>query len=101
MVFYDDNVGPAGQSKTVLQQWLGVEQGSWEVNEKHVQLLPKEKVQILKNSRIKFLFATGRRRGLDNLIATARKLFENDNIDGHIVIPQDVSDRKSTRLNSS
>lgn len=91
IIFYDDNVGSAGQSKTVLQQWQGLERSSWDVNEEHVQQLSKEKLRILKNSRIRFLFATGRRRGLDNLIATARKLFENDNIDGHIVIPQDVS----------
>lgn len=91
VVFYDDNVGSAGQSKTVLQQWLGVEQGFWEVDESHVQPLPKEKVQILKNSRIRFLFATGHRRGLEKLITTARILFENDKIDGHIVVPQDVS----------
>jgi hypothetical protein len=91
IVFYDDNVGSAGQSKTVLQQWLGVERGSWKVDEEHVQPLLKEKVQILKNSRIRFLFATGRRLGLESLVETARQLFENDNIDGHIVIPQDVS----------
>jgi HD superfamily phosphohydrolase len=91
IVFYDDNVGSAGQSKTVLQQWLGVERGSWEVNEAHVQPLPKEKVQILKNSKIRFLFATGRRRGLEKLITTAKELLENEDIDGHIVIPQDVS----------
>ncbi|MGA3079812.1 MAG: HD domain-containing protein [Terracidiphilus sp.] len=91
IVFYDDNVGSAGQSKTVLQQWLGMERDSWDVDEEHVQPLPKEKVQILKNSRIRFLFATGRRRGLENLITKAKQLFENHNIDGHIVIPQDVS----------
>jgi HD superfamily phosphohydrolase len=91
IVFYDDNVGSAGQSKTVLRQWLGMERGSWEVNEDHVLPLPKDKVQILKNSRIRFLFATGRRRGLEDLLATAKQLFENDNVDGHIAIPQDVS----------
>jgi hypothetical protein len=91
IVFYDDNVGSAGQSKTVLQQWLGAERSSWDVNEEHVQALTKEKVQILKKSKIRFLFATGRRIGLKALIATAKELFENDDIDGHIVIPQDVS----------
>jgi len=91
IVFYDDNVGSAGQSKTVLQQWLGLERTSWEVNEEHVQPLPKEKVQILKTSKIRFLFATGRRGGLEKLIVTARQLFENENINGHIVIPQEVS----------
>ena len=91
IVFYDDNVGSAGQSKTVLQQMARGGRDYWEVDEEHVQLLPKEKVQTLKNSKIKFLFATGHRRGLGKLIATARQLFENENIDGHIVIPRDVS----------
>jgi hypothetical protein len=91
IIFYDDNVGSAGQSKTVLRQWLGMERSSWEVGEEHVHPLSKEKLQILKSSKIRFLFATGRRSGLQNLLATARKLFQNDSIDGHIVIPQDVS----------
>jgi len=91
IVFYDDNVGSAGQSRTVLRQWLGVERGLWEVNEEHVQPLPTEKVQTLRNSKIRFLFATGNRRGLEKLIATAKQLLKNENIDGHIVIPHDVS----------
>jgi len=91
IVFYDDNVGSAGQSKTVLKQWLGMEPGTWEVAEKHVEPLLKDKVEMLKNSRIRFLFATGRRKGLEDLITTAKQLFKNDRIDGHIVIPQDVS----------
>jgi deoxynucleoside triphosphate triphosphohydrolase SAMHD1 len=91
IVFYDDNVGSGGQGKTVLQQWLGVDRASWIVDEPHVQALPDEKQQILKNSRIRFLFATGRRAGLKSLISAAREWLGNDNIDGHIVLPEDVS----------
>lgn len=53
--------------------------------------LSKEELSVFKKSRIAFLFATGRRRGLDALIAEAKKLFDNQCISGHIVIPQDLS----------
>ena len=91
IVFYDDNIGSAGQSKTVLQQWFGLPKEHWFVNEQHVQRLPEKLLRILKGATLKFLFITGRRNGLDSLVAMARKLCGHTRIDGHIVVPDDLS----------
>lgn len=91
VVFYDDNVGSAGQSKTVLQQWFGLPRKAWYVDEEHVQPLQKKKLQILTKATLKFLFVTGRRKGLEELLSTARDLCGHSSVEGHIIAPADLS----------
>lgn len=91
VIFYDDNVGSGGQGRTVLQQWLGVPKDEWFVKEEHVNELPSESVSKLKRCPIRFLFATGRRQGLQNLVSLAKQLLETDDVTGHIVAPADLS----------
>ncbi|MGP0018508.1 MAG: HD domain-containing protein [Candidatus Sulfotelmatobacter sp.] len=91
VVFYDDNVGSAGQSKTVLQQWFGLPRSAWYVDEEHVQTLPKNKLQIIKKATLKFLFVTGRRKGLEALLSMARDLCGHSRVEGHIIAPADLS----------
>lgn len=91
IVVYDDNIGSGGQSITVLQQWLGVDREDWTIKESHVPRLSEKKLQILRSSKITFLFATGRRDGLAKLISATRNLLSNTNVVGHIVSPHDIS----------
>ena len=40
--------------------------------------------------RIRFLFATGRQKGLEALVTAARELFGHGDIEGRIISPVDV-----------
>jgi hypothetical protein len=91
IVFYDDNVCSATQSRTVFQQWLGMPRKEWIVDENHVDALTEDKVRILKTARIQFLFATGRRKGLRTLVESVTQWLENPAISGHIVMVEDMS----------
>lgn len=91
IVFYDDNIGSGGQSITVFQQWLGIDAEHWVLNERHVKKLPEEKLNVLKTSQIRLLFATGRRAGLRELISALKRLLSNPDIDGHVVVPEEIS----------
>lgn len=91
IIFFDDNVGLGNQGKTVLQQWLGVDREEWALDEEHVDRLPDEKLKILRNTRIKFLFATGRRSGLRALITSAKSLLKNSEIEGYVIVPEEMS----------
>jgi deoxynucleoside triphosphate triphosphohydrolase SAMHD1 len=90
VVFYDDNIGLGAQSKTVLQQWWGRPREEWFLDEKHVEPLTEETRQRLRATSLYFLFVTGRRRGLLDLIIFAKALIGSDRIDGHIVSPMDT-----------
>ncbi len=90
VVFYDDNVGSATQSRTVLQQWFGRPREEWYVDEEHVQRLSDQQIAVLRNSPIKFLFATGRRKGLANLVEATKKLVEHDRVEGVIGVVDDI-----------
>jgi hypothetical protein len=91
VVFYDDNVYSASQSRTVLQQWFGEPRENWLVNEEHVQPLSAEKLDVLKKAKIYFLFVTGRREGLRLLSAAAKGLMGHHNVFGHVVAPDEIS----------
>lgn len=89
IVFYDDYVGSGGQAITVLQQWLGMPPDSWRVNEVHVSSLDESVLARVRSCPAYFLFATGRRRGLEELVGAARKYLGHDRIAGEIVHPWD------------
>ena len=91
IVFYEDNIESSGQAKTVLQQWLGEDQDDWVVDEKHADKLQPSQVEVLRTSPIKFLFITGQRRGLSGLVEFAKQKLGNQNIEGHVIYPQDGS----------
>lgn len=91
IIFYEDNVESAGQAKTVLQQWIGVPQDEWIVDEKHAEPLAVDKTDILRSVPIKFLFVTGQRNGLKSLVEFAKRKLGNDQISGYIISPQDGS----------
>lgn len=91
IVFYDDNIGSAGQSKTVLQQWFGLPRERWFVNEQHVERLESIQLQILKKATLKFVFVTGRRQGLESLLSAAKEICGHTRVEGHIVVPDDLS----------
>jgi HD superfamily phosphohydrolase len=91
VIFYDENVYSATQSRTVFKQWLGRPQKEWLVDEKHVVQLPDAKLAILRKARIDFLFLVGRRDGLRALTETVKELLGNRNVDGHIVAPDETS----------
>jgi hypothetical protein len=91
IVFYEDNIESAGQAKTVLQQWIGEPQGKWFVEEKHAEPAPPETIELLRNVPVKFLFVTGQRRGLSDLVEFAKVTLANDKISGHVIYPQDGS----------
>jgi deoxynucleoside triphosphate triphosphohydrolase SAMHD1 len=91
IIFYDDNVGSGGQGRTVLQQWFGVPNDEWIVNEEHVSALKPEAVSKLKRCPIRFLFATGRRQGLQALVSHAKQLVGTDDVTGNIAAPADLS----------
>ncbi|PYV94845.1 MAG: hypothetical protein DMG89_23965 [Acidobacteria bacterium] len=91
IVFYDENVYSASQSRTVFQQWFGVPRNKWFVNESHVQKLPATKLSILKKARVYFLFVIGRRDGLTTLTELVTGLLGHENVQGHIVAPDEMS----------
>lgn len=91
VVFYDDNIGSGGQSRTILQQWFGVDRADWIVNEEHVQKLTPNKLEVLRRMEVNFFFATGRSRGLRALFRTAAELVGHRNVRGKISIPDEVS----------
>ena len=90
VVFFDDFIGSGLQSSTVLQQWSGVPEADWFVSEKHVEGISPEARERLRTCELTFLFAAGRRSGLQRLCDTAQTLFERP-VTGWIVQPQDLS----------
>jgi hypothetical protein len=90
LVLYDDNIGRGNQSKTVLQQWFGRSPEEWFLDEDHVTRLSPEAVERLRLCPIAFLFVTGQRRGLEELVTFAKDLLGHDKISGHIVAPVDA-----------
>jgi HD superfamily phosphohydrolase len=91
IVFYDDNIGSAGQAVTVLQQLWGIEKNLWMVDEDHVEPLPEEKRRILQTVPVRFFFVTGRRAGLRTLVRNAKSIFSNTDVNGAIIAQQDAS----------
>jgi len=61
------------------------------VNESHVQKLPATKLSILKKARVYFLFVIGRRDGLTTLTELVTGLLGHENVQGHIVAPDEMS----------
>ncbi len=91
LILYDDNVGSSGQGRTVLQQWFGRPQNEWILEEHHVAPLEPEVLAKMRLCSLTFLFATGRREGLRDLVRTAKELFGHDRVEGHIMEPRDFS----------
>ena len=91
VIFYDENVYSATQSRTVFRQWLGRPREEWLVNEKHVDPLADTKLAILRKAKIDFLFLVGRRDGLRALTEAVKDLLGHGNVDGHIVAPDETS----------
>ncbi len=91
VVFYDDNVGSGGQGTTVLQQWFGIPREAWAVQEEHVAPLIDDVSERLRRCSIRFLFATGRRDGLDRLVKKAQELVGHSDVSGYIISPSDIS----------
>ena len=91
IVFYDENVYSATQSRTVFQQWFGIPRPEWYVNEQHVQPLSDSKLDTLKKAKIYFFFVVGRRDGLLKLQQLAKDLVGHGDVEGHIVAPDEMS----------
>lgn len=91
IVIYEDNVESSGQAKTVLQQWIGTPVDQWFIDEKHAEPLPASKIEALRSVPVTFLFITGQRKGLTDLIEFAKRTLGNEQVSGYIIYPQDGS----------
>lgn len=91
VILYEDNIGIGNQPGTVVQQWFGVPQEQWLVQERHVDALGPDQQDVIRKAKIGLLFITGSRRGLATLEATIRTVTGCGDLMSFVVSPTDIN----------
>jgi deoxynucleoside triphosphate triphosphohydrolase SAMHD1 len=90
VIFFDDIAASGTQGATTMLQYFGRPQSEWETQEHIVDSASEAALEILRKSRIDFLFVTGRREGVDHIVEVTERLVGHYQVDGHVVSPSEI-----------